>query len=114
MMAGQTQPFAIEARIIQGTATVVLSGELDVSVMPALAEHLARIMASKPGHLIFDMARVTFIDCATARLIIRAGESLPSGGRALIRHPSAIVRRVLELTGLASRCDIGGRTASGP
>lgn len=105
-LAGSAQPFAVEARIIQGTATVVLSGELDVIVMPVLTLHLTRILASKPGHLIFDMARVTFIDCATARLIIRTGQSLPSSGQVLIRQPSAVVRQVLEVTGLTDCCDI--------
>jgi anti-sigma B factor antagonist len=111
-LAGPAQPFTIEARIIQGTATLILSGELDVIVMPALAGHLTQILASKPRHLIFDMARVTFIDCATARLITRTGQSLPSSGRVLIQQPSAAVRRVLELTGLASHCDIRGRTTN--
>lgn len=106
ILAGPTQPYAVEASIIQGTATVVLSGELDVIVMPALVEHLMPILASKPGHLIFDMAGVTFIDCATARLITRTGQSLPPGGRVLIRRPSAVVRRILDVTGFASCCDI--------
>jgi anti-anti-sigma factor len=67
---------------------------------------LMPILASKPGHLIFDMAGVTFIDCATARLITRTGQSLPPGGRVLIRRPSAVVRRILDVTGFASCCDI--------
>lgn len=104
--AGPAQPFAVEARITQGTATVVLSGELDVIVMPALTARLTRILASKPGHLIFDMARVTFIDCATARLIIRTGQPPSSSGRVLIRQPSAVVRQVLEVAGLTDGCDI--------
>lgn len=106
MPAGAAQPFAVEMRIIQGTATVILSGELDVTVMPALAGHLTRLLASKPGRLIFDMAGVTFIDCATARLITRTGQSLAHGGRVLIWRPSAVVRQVFDITGLTSRCDI--------
>jgi anti-anti-sigma factor len=106
MSAGPAQHFAVEVRVIQGTALVVLSGEADVTVTPILAEHLRRTLASKPGHMIFDMARVTFIDCATARLITWTGHFLPPGGRVLIRQPSAVVRRVLDLTGLASCCDV--------
>ncbi|HEY1915474.1 MAG TPA: STAS domain-containing protein [Streptosporangiaceae bacterium] len=87
-------------------ATVVLGGDLDVIVMPALAEFLTQILASKPRHVIFDMAMVTFIDCATARLIIQTGQSLPPTSHVVIRQPSAVVRRVLGLTRLGSCCDI--------
>jgi anti-sigma B factor antagonist len=104
--AGPAQPFAVEARIIQEAATVILSGELDVIVMPVLAAHLTRVLASKPKHLIFDMAKITFIDCATARLIIGTRQRLPPRSRVLIRQPSAAVRQVLEVTGLADNCDI--------
>jgi anti-anti-sigma factor len=100
------QPFAVEARIIQGTAIVVLSGESDIVVAPVLAERLTQILASRPRQLIFDMARVTFIDCATARLITLAGQSPALGGRVLIRQPSAVVRRVLDVTRLVGWCDI--------
>jgi anti-anti-sigma factor len=113
-LAAPAQPFAIEARINQGTATVALSGELDVTVMTALAEHLTLILASKPGHLVFDMARVAFIDCATTWLITRTGQYLPPGSRVLIRQPSAAVRRVLGITGLASRCEIDVEPANEP
>lgn len=100
------QPFSVEAHATQKNVTVVLMGELDVIVMPALAKHLTQILAGQPEHLIFDMATVTFIDCATARLIVQAGQALPSDGRVLIRYPSAVVRQVLDVTRLASCCDI--------
>jgi anti-anti-sigma factor len=106
MVAGPAQPFAVEARMSQGTATVVLGGELDVIVLPALAEHVTRILASQPSRVVFDMAGVTFADCATARLIVWAGHSLPPGGRVFIRQPSAVVRQILDLTGLAGHCTI--------
>jgi len=88
------------------TVIVLVSGAVDVTALPALGEYLARALGSQPAHLIVDMGGVTFIDCATARLIIRAGQSLPPGGRVLIRRPSAIARQVLDLTGLARHCDI--------
>jgi hypothetical protein len=60
------------------------------------------------------MARVAFIDCATTWLITRTGQYLPPGSRVLIRQPSAAVRRVLDITGLGSRCEIDEEPANEP
>ena len=52
------------------------------------------------------MTRVGFIDCAAARLIASTGQFLPHNQRPVIRFPSPLVRRVLELTGLDDYCEI--------
>ena len=91
-----------------GTATtiVVISGELDVTVIPQLSRQLGQLAVSHPPPLIFDLAGVGFLDCAAARLIVGTARSLAGGGRPVIRHPQPIVRRLLELTGLADHCEI--------
>jgi anti-anti-sigma factor len=96
----------IEAGFRRGTATVVISGELDLVTMPFLSERLERVLREKPQQLVFDMARTGFIDCGSARIIARAGQFLPGRRRPIIRHPSPAVRRVLELTGLDADCEI--------
>lgn len=95
-----------EADGTAGTTTVVISGELDLTVTPPLAEQLAQILAGHPQQLVFDLARVDFIDCASARLIAGTGRSLPEGRRPVIRSPSPAARRILELTGLDARCQV--------
>ena len=62
--------------------------------------------AQRPQRLVFDLTRVTFMDCAAARLIAGTDRWLPDGQRPVLRHPSAEVRRVLELTGLDTRCEL--------
>jgi anti-sigma B factor antagonist len=89
-----------------GTATVVISGELDFTSAPFLAEQLAPILARKPRRLVFDLAQVGFIDCASARLIVGTGQNLPDGGQPVIRRPGPVVRRILELTGLDAHCQV--------
>lgn len=74
--------------------------------MPFLSERLELIRREKPQRLVLDMARTGFVDCGTARLIASAGRFLPGGRRPVVRHPSPVVRRVLELTGLDADCDI--------
>jgi anti-sigma B factor antagonist len=101
-------PVKIEVTISAGTATILLSGELDVTTRPFISDHLARLMAEEPGRLVFDLAQVGFADCGALRLIAGAGRLLPGSGRPVIRHPSPAVRRLAELTGLAGYCEISG------
>ena len=89
-----------------GTATIVLSGELDLTATPSLSEHLAQVLARQPRNLVFDMTRAGFIDCAAARLIAGTRRSLPGGRRPVLRRPGPEVCRILELTGLAADCEI--------
>jgi anti-anti-sigma factor len=99
---------AIHTEFSRGTATVVISGELDLVTRSQLSEDLLLILRRKPRRLIFDMARTSFLDCGSARLIAEAGQHLPGLGRPVIRHPSRAVRRVLELTALDADCEIEG------
>lgn len=102
------QPFAVEVRLDPEIATVVLSGALDLLAIPILSEHLRPILAAKPRHLVFDMARVTFADCASARLITDTGRYLTAGRKPVVKDAAPPVRRVFELTGFAHHCEMTG------
>jgi anti-anti-sigma factor len=98
----------IKVEVSQDTTTVVITGELDLTTRPALAERLSPILLARPRWLVLDMAGTCFMDCGSARLIVSAAQFLPEGRRPIIRHPSRAVRRVLELTGLDAECEIEG------
>ena len=104
--SAHTRHLSIQPHLAAGTARIVISGELDLLSTPSLAEHLEQILAQRPQRLVFDLTRVTFMDCAAARLIAATDRSLPDGQRPVLRRPSAEVRRILELTGLATRCEL--------
>ena len=95
-----------------GTATVVLRGELDPATRPLLARRLGQVLADEPQQLVLDLSGITFIDCASARLITGAGRHLPAGTRPVIRFPSLVARRVLTVTGLADHLEIGPADAT--
>jgi anti-anti-sigma factor len=105
-LAGQPGQLAVEPSIGAGAMTIVLSGELDLTIAPVLTWHLARAMEKKPRRLVFDMARVDFLDCAIARLIVSMDGFLPEGQQPVIRCPSYAVRRILELTGFDDYCTV--------
>ena len=95
------------------TVTVKLSGEFDVMGEDVLADCLARVRRARPHRLVFETAQVTYINCASARLIVGADRWLPPGVKPVIASPSPVVRRVLQVSGLEARCELelGG---SGP
>jgi anti-anti-sigma factor len=90
----------------RGTITIALSGDLDIVSRSWLARHLTETMKQQPRRLVVDMAEVDFADSAALRLIVRAGQLLPDGGRPVIRHPRPMVRRALQITGLDALCDM--------
>jgi anti-anti-sigma factor len=98
----------VEATVAAGTATVALGGELDAAALPLVSRQLAQVMAARPDRLVLDLTRLSFLDCAAARVIIGLGSSLPEGRCPVIVCASPLVRRVLEVTGLAARCEIRG------
>jgi anti-anti-sigma factor len=98
----------IESHSSHGTATVLISGELDLVTMPFLCDELTAILRSRPRRLIVDLSRTDFIDCGSARMIADIGRLLPPGQRPVIRGPRPGVRRVFQLTGLDAYCEIEG------
>lgn len=92
---------AIDTGFADGTAEVVLRGELDFALAPELSEQLAEVLDRKPNTLIFDMQGVTFIDCGVTAALARTARLLPGGTKPVIRNPSRAVRRLLR----ASRLD---------
>jgi anti-anti-sigma factor len=93
--------------VTEGTVTVILSGEFDVTTEGFLRARLAYVRRERPRRLIFDTARVTYIDCASARLIAGTGAWLPPGVKPVIACPGPVVRRVFQASGLDAGCELG-------
>jgi anti-anti-sigma factor len=106
MASPRDPPLRIEVAATAGMATVVINGELDVTTTPLLRRQLAQVLEGTPRRLVFDMSGVDFMDCAAARLIARTAPFLPEGCRPVIQRPSPVVRRLLELTGVAAHCEV--------
>jgi anti-sigma B factor antagonist len=96
----------IEVDVRQDSAVLTVTGDLDLITRPVLAERLSAVLATSPRWLVLDLAGAGFMDCGSARMVACAGRFLPAGGRLIIRHPSPVVRRVLELTGCGAGCQI--------
>jgi anti-anti-sigma regulatory factor len=61
----------------------------------------------RPQRLVFEMSQVTYLDCASARLIAGTGEWLPADVKPVVSNPSPIVRRVFLASGIGAFCELG-------
>jgi anti-anti-sigma factor len=103
--AARPPRLSVRSELAGGTATLVITGELDLITVTALAWQLDQVLAQAPARLVFDLTRVAFVDVAAARLISGATRTLPAAGRPVLRQASPETRRVLELTGFARLCE---------
>jgi anti-sigma B factor antagonist len=87
--------------ITRTDAGLVLVGEIDAHTAPDLAAHLDPLPAGD-GDAVLDVAGIEFIDSSGLRVLIEAHQRAVAAGRRLvIQRPSASVRRLFEISGLA-------------
>jgi anti-anti-sigma factor len=82
------------------TATVTMTGRLDIAGAEVVAQPLATLSGSKSS-LYLDMAGVTFVASLGLRQLVSAAKALARrGGRLVLLNPSANVAEVITLSGL--------------
>ena len=83
-----------------------LAGELDLYTAPRLQEHLRTAMAGD-GDVVIDLSELTFIDSTGLGDLARTHRQLEAQSRRLVlRSPTAMVFRVLDISGLTSTLNI--------
>jgi anti-anti-sigma factor len=97
----QPQPVVRAVDTGDGLVYVEMSGDLDITTVPVLADQLAGLANMRPTELFIDMSGVRFLDCASARLLAGTVALLPPGRQPVLTSVSPTVRRLLELTGVA-------------
>jgi len=91
--------FAARVDSRNGVADIALSGELDVTTVPVLEDHLAKFEGADVTAIMIDVRELTFLDRSAMQAFIRARERADAKGRTLIlvgASPGA--RRLFELT----------------
>lgn len=83
-----------------GRVRLKISGELDITTGPALTEQLATLAELRQAGLVIDLSGVTFLDCASARLLAGTAALLPPDRPPVLTAVRPAVRRLLELLGL--------------
>ena len=65
----QSTGFGVEREAAQGAQVLAVRGELDVSTVPALREHLSALAAER---VVVDLSAVTFVDSVSLAAILTA------------------------------------------
>ncbi len=82
------------------SATVVLTGRLDISGADVIALPLATLSGAK-NSLIVDLSGVTFVASIGLRHLVAAAKTVGrKGGRVVLLNPNAIVSEVITTSGL--------------
>jgi anti-anti-sigma factor len=87
-------------------STVFIHGEVDVTTAPEMAICIRQVMAQHPRRLTLDFADMGFMDCAGVSVIAFALRESPDGFEVVLRHPRALTRTLLEITGMDGPCVI--------
>ena len=104
----------IEVAATGPTVVVMVRGELDIASTCSLTTQL-RDAAGHGRDVVVDLSQVTFIDSTALRTLIAAHRVLEDAGhRLVLADPSAVVTRVLTLSGLVSLLHLHTRPAGPP
>nr|WP_191910149.1 STAS domain-containing protein [Microbispora cellulosiformans] len=94
VLVTQSPPFTV----------VTLSGELDVLTVSRLREQVAPLLARPGTRILFDLARLRFIDSAGIRVLIDACvRTPPEGGDGAVCGLSGHMRHLFGMLGLTER-----------
>jgi anti-sigma B factor antagonist len=88
---------AAEVSREDGTAVIRLSGELDMVSVENVRSVIEGALAGPSERLVFEVSRLEFMDSSGIALLISMTRKVKA---VEVRNPTAIVRRIIELTGL--------------
>ena len=98
-MLPEAAPGAIAVVEEDGVRVLRLTGEIDSQVVAAY-DGPAVLSA---GAAVIDASAVTFLDCRGLGFLVRqTGAARRAGGRPVLRRPTRIVRRVIDIAGAGS------------
>jgi anti-anti-sigma factor len=94
-------PFDVHVNVHGDSATVSLSGELDVATAPAMREHIVRLISEGRTSIIFDCTNLDFIDSTGLGVLIGArARCLAANGSVGLSGVKPALQRLLAVTGI--------------
>jgi len=88
---------AAEVSAEHGMPVIRLSGELDIVSVEQVRPVVEGVLAAEGDRLAFDVTELEFMDSSGVALLVSAARK---ARQVELRHPTPIVRRLLELAGL--------------
>src|SRR5580765_2563782 len=102
-MASEDWPTAVTGT----TATVEVHGDLDLATAPPLRDQLSDLFAQGVRNFVLDSSRVEFVDSVGLSVILALNRQChDDDGTVVIKSPSRVMQRTLEVAGLDDVLDI--------
>jgi anti-sigma B factor antagonist len=80
---------------------VAIAGEMDLATTGPLGQALGLVLDAKPVTVSLDVAEVSFLDSSGIRCLVGAAERAAEvGSHLVVRNPTPMVLRVLEICGV--------------
>jgi anti-sigma B factor antagonist len=95
-------PFKVSSERAGGRNVIVVEGELDMNTAPLLERELETATAAAGAAVLLDLSACEFIDSTGIALIVKTWQQLEGKGGFAICGLNNQVKRVLDITGLAS------------
>ncbi len=90
----------IEKKLENGKLTLAPTGRIDTNTSPDLEDAL---VYDGVNEIVFDFTAVEYISSAGLRVLMTAQKAMmASGGKMVVASPNAMVRNVLDMTGMSS------------
>jgi anti-anti-sigma factor len=94
----------VEVNLVDETATVRATGEIDHFLISPLAAALEELVGSG-CHIVIDLSRVTFMDVAAVNCLVRTRRELDGRRRLSVVNAPPGCRKVVSLCGLDDLLD---------
>jgi anti-sigma B factor antagonist len=96
-----TLPLNVLVLRMEDPVRVIVSGELDSSTAPMLADKLTALDSEIHGDLVLDIGQLVFLGSAGLSLFVTEHKKLHEQGKTLIIfNPTPMARRLFQITGL--------------
>ncbi|SEG96772.1 anti-sigma B factor antagonist/stage II sporulation protein AA (anti-sigma F factor antagonist) [Nonomuraea solani] len=90
-------------RHLPGVTVIALAGELDTTNYEHLPAYLGRCLGDPADQVVFDLAKLTFLDSSGLRaLLLCRRSSLEAGGELRLACLQPLPARLVEITGVGT------------
>jgi len=97
-------PVNVETAKEGGALVFRLTGELDIQSASSAQDAVDAALGGGAERAVFDLQGLTFMDSSGIALLLSVARRLPVE----VRNPSAVIRQVIEMTGLAHSLGMSG------
>jgi anti-anti-sigma factor len=100
-LVDDAEPFATSETLTDpsGTPTLKLSGELDIASIGPIRASIDALVATRPERVVVDLTELRFLDSSGLSLLLVIADQV---AEVELRNPSAMIRKIIDLTGLLS------------